>query len=113
MEHERRPFQEEELRHKPLSNEDAYFKKLDEERKRARELKQQARRMVCGRADRPPEGCPLEHVDYHGLVADRCSECGGLWLDEHETELLKRGLEEDPKENLFHRWMKNILPYQK
>ena len=112
MEEEHRPKHEHEMRHKPLSREDAYFQKLEEDRLKAIKTKDKPRRMLCGRKDRPADGCPLVHEERHGIIVDACQECGGIWLDAHEAQLIRRTLEQDPKEDLWKRLLKNLLPYQ-
>ena len=105
---ELRPRTEEELRHQPLSKEDIYFKKLEAERLAAKARHEGGEAKLLS----PIDGTPMLLEDFHGMIIHRCATSRGVWLDEHEFDLLRRGLEEDPKENLLQRWMKNILPYQ-
>ena len=92
MSDEDRPITQEELRRK-YSDEDAYFKKLDEERAEAARQRAKARRLRCRREGMPDDGCRLEHVQLWGIEVDRCPHCNGLWLDAHEVEELSRKLE--------------------
>lgn len=79
---------------KPISHEDKYFarheferkKKLEEtaqktmaaeERKRLKEL----HHMHC-----PKCGMNLIEIDYKHLKIDKCSGCGGVWLDSGELD---------------------------
>ncbi len=34
----------------------------------------------------PISGKPMEQLTYKGVVIDRCSESGGIWLDQGELE---------------------------
>lgn len=97
---------EDELRSKPLSKEDAYFRKIEEERLRALAERTAAEhKMIC-----PRDGSELVHENRAGIVVDRCPQCKGAWLDEHEVELLKHVMTED--EGVFKKLLKNLLPYQ-
>ena len=96
---------EDELRSKPLSKEDAYFRKIEEERLKALQERKAALKMIC-----PRDGTELAHENKNGIVVDRCPKCRGAWLDEHEVELLKHVMTED--EGVFKKLLKNLLPYQ-
>ena len=83
---------------KPSRNEDEYFAREDAERIRklkereAVERSEQERKshyMKC-----PKCGATLVTVDLHGVQVDRCPECGGLWLDAGEIDVLMK--HEDP-----------------
>ena len=39
--------------------------------------------MLC-----PVDQCPMPAVEYQGIEVDYCAECGGIWLDAGELELL-------------------------
>lgn len=78
---------------KPTRTEDEYFVKQDAEL-----IKQQRARLDAerARAERrshfmkcPKCGADLQEVDFHHMKIDRCSECGGLWLDKGEMEMLE------------------------
>ena len=36
----------------------------------------------------PKCGGQLEEIDFHHLKIDRCTDCGGVWLDKGEMEML-------------------------
>ena len=88
---------------KPSESEQEYIarieyqrrKKVEEEKHRKMaELEKQQRKelhfMHC-----PKCGMKLIEVDYKSLKVDRCSACGGLWLDAGELEAavaLEKGL---------------------
>lgn len=66
--------------------EDEYFRKLDRERVAAAELRQQrGEKLVC-----PKDGNPLQLDRYEGFEVERCTHCGGIWLDRHEAAALHR-----------------------
>jgi uncharacterized protein with PIN domain len=78
---------------KPTRAEDEYFVKQD-----ADLIKQQRARLDAerARAERrshfmkcPKCGADLHEVDFYHMKVDRCSECGGLWLDKGEMEMLE------------------------
>ena len=84
--------------HKPSDKEDEYIKKqefqklkdlrseLDAKREKERKKRQkEAHWMKC-----PKCGSDLEEVKYQDVAIDRCGECGGLWLDQGELELLAK-----------------------
>jgi hypothetical protein len=100
---------EDELRSRPLSKEDAYFRKVEEERLKAIELRKAEKRLVC-----PHDQTPLVHENRHGIVVDACPSCKGIWLDDHEAELLRHVMQKETEhgESLWKRVMKNLLPYQ-
>lgn len=52
------------------------------------------RRAEAARQDQPPRRCPadgaaMDLVAVHGVVIDRCSACGGVFLDPGELEALR------------------------
>jgi len=79
---------------KPSKNEDEYFllqdaelikaqrEKLDADRT-ARE--RQAHRMKC-----PKCGADLKETQFQHLKVDVCTDCGGMWLDAGEMEMIGR-----------------------
>lgn len=78
---------------KPSRNEDEYFVKQDAEL-----IKEQRHRLDAerSRAERrshfmkcPKCGADLTETEFHHLKIDRCTECGGLWLDKGEMEMLE------------------------
>ncbi len=98
---------------KPSRNEDEYFAKQSAELVKARreeqerEEKEAARKlhhMKC-----PKCGMDLATETYHGIEIDRCSTCGGMWLDAGEAEdLLRR--EDAGVINIFRSIMKGVGP---
>lgn len=110
MEEDLRARHEDELRSKPLSKEDAYFRQVEEERLKAIQLRKQAeKRLLC-----PHDGTQLVHENRHGIVVDHCPSCKGIWLDDHEAELLRHVMQQQSEhgESLWKRVLKNLLPYQ-
>lgn len=91
-----------------FTNEDEYFRKLDEARIAAGKHRNLTRKMVCRRDDRPEDGCELESVQLHGMEVDRCATCGGVWLDAHEVEELLRSETKQP--GLFQRFAEMLVP---
>jgi hypothetical protein len=77
---------------KPSQNEDEYFARLDAEIIK----KQQAERLKAATAAErkshymrcPKCGADLETIERHGVSIDRCNECGGVWLDNGELDLI-------------------------
>ena len=83
---------------KPSEKEEEYFigmefekkKKLEEEKhKKLGEVEKkklkQLHYMRC-----PKCGMELIEIYYNGVHTDKCSECGGLWLDAGEFEALSK-----------------------
>ncbi len=78
---------------KPSRNEDEYFVRLDAERMRERRARLDEERLKQERTVHynkcPKCGCDLVERDHHGVKMDQCSECGGIWLDKGEMELIE------------------------
>ena len=92
LEYERRKkIEQEKLIEESLSGEDEREKKLDEEKKRLKELHY----MKC-----PKCGMQLIEIDYRGIKVDKCSGCEGIWLDAGELEAVSK-LEKTGLEKLF------------
>ena len=79
---------------KPSDAEDAYFARLEFEKKqkvieeRERQIKEEERRrlrdlhhMRC-----PKCGMELVEIEYREVKIDKCSVCAGIWLDSGELE---------------------------
>ena len=82
LEYERRKkIEQEKLIEESLSGEDEREKKLDEEKKRLKELHY----MKC-----PKCGMQLIEIDYRGIKVDKCSGCEGIWLDAGELEAVSK-----------------------
>lgn len=79
---------------KPSSHEDEYFAKLDYERKQKLEVEKQ--KELAGEEKKrlkethymccPKCGMNLIEIDYENIKIDKCSSCGGIWLDAGEME---------------------------
>lgn len=78
---------------KPSRNEDEYFARqeaelLEKQRaaaaKAAAEAERRTHFMKC-----PKCGHDLETVHYESIAIDRCTNCGGVWLDPGELEQLR------------------------
>ena len=70
--------------------------KADQERKgKERQQRKQAHWMKC-----PKCGGDLRETAMGEMKADRCSECGGVFLDAREVEILLAA----SKGTVFHRW---------
>ncbi len=88
---------------KPSESEEEYIARIEyQRRKKAEQEKQQRmaeeeklRRKELHFMHCPKCGMKLIEVDYHSLKIDRCSACGGVWLDAGELEAavaLEKGL---------------------
>lgn len=77
---------------KPSRNEDEYFVKMDAELLKARRAKLDAERLQQERSASfmkcPKCGGALAERDMHSIKVDQCAECGGIWLDKGEMEML-------------------------
>ncbi|MCP4041471.1 MAG: zf-TFIIB domain-containing protein [Gammaproteobacteria bacterium] len=90
--------------------EDKYFerkeyehrkKKLDEDHKKLKtsqrkELKK-LHYMRC-----PKCGMELVEIDFKGIEIDKCSECGGIYLDNGELELLLKPKKKKLLDHVLH-----------
>ncbi len=79
---------------KPSSNEEEYFLKQDAELVKQLRARLDAERQAAERKSHymkcPKCGADLkEHIVNH-VAVDICSECGGMWLDAGELELLRK-----------------------
>ena len=78
---------------KPSRNEDEYFAKLDADlmkERRARldeERRKQERHSHYNKC--PKCGCDLAEREHSGVKIDECPECGGMWLDKGELEMIE------------------------
>jgi len=77
---------------KPSRNEEEYFARrnaelIAEQRAKLDETRQNRERashfMKCPRC-----GADLREREYHHVRIDECNECGGMWLDKGELEML-------------------------
>ncbi|HEY0972401.1 MAG TPA: zf-TFIIB domain-containing protein [Gemmatimonadales bacterium] len=77
---------------KPSRNEDEYFVRLDAELLKQRRAELDAQRAATNAAT-PPQ-CPHGHGDLtqrelESVIVDICPECGGMWLDAGELDLIR------------------------
>ncbi len=84
---------------KPSEKEEEYFARMDFERKK--KLEEEKHRKL-GESEKiklkelhymrcPKCGMELIEIIYNGIHTDKCSECGGIWLDAGEFETLSMG----------------------
>ena len=75
-------------------NEDEYFLKHDAELVKELRAKRHDERKTAERKSHfmkcPRCGADLKQVDREHVAVDVCPDCGGLWLDAGELELLKK-----------------------
>lgn len=43
----------------------------------------------------PVDGAPMNKEVVHKLVLDRCTQCGGVWLDAEELDAIKKAASQD------------------
>lgn len=94
---------------KPSKPEDEYFKKLEEEKiKELREKLNKERENVRREREKqihwmkcPKCGSDLKEEEMNKVMIDRCTSCGGIWLDKGELELIIKG-EENFLNSLFN-----------
>lgn len=83
---------------KPSRNEDEYFAKADAELLKAQRARLDAERAAAEKEERrkahymkcPKCGEDLREEAHGHIMIDRCSNCGGVWLDAGELELAGR-----------------------
>lgn len=80
------------IEHKPSSNEDEYFLKLDAERIKEMRTKLDGERAQAERKSHymkcPKCGGTLKETDFQHIKVDICSDCSGIWFDAGEVEML-------------------------
>ena len=78
----------------PSTNEDEYFLKQDAELVKELRAKRAAEREEAERQSHfmkcPKDGADLKEVKNADVSVDVCSECGGVWLDAGELDLLRK-----------------------
>ena len=78
----------------PSHNEDEYFLKHDAELVKELREKRHAERKTAERKSHfmkcPRCGADLKQLDREHVAVDVCGECGGMWLDAGELELLSK-----------------------
>lgn len=83
---------------RPSANEDLHFARQEAERSRhlANEHKskllvqEQERERTLHFMKCPKCGMRLEEVAVAGVRLDKCSGCGGIWLDKGELEIIRK-----------------------
>jgi hypothetical protein len=78
---------------KPSRNEEEYFARLDAELMKERRSRLDAERVKSERSTHfnkcPRCGCDLTPREHHHVKVDECRECGGVWLDKGELEMIE------------------------
>lgn len=78
---------------KPSRNEDEYFARLDAELMKERRAKLDDQRLSRERESHlhkcPSCGSDLEAREHHHVKVDECMDCGGMWLDKGELEMIR------------------------
>jgi uncharacterized protein len=79
--------------HKPSRNEDEFFAKQDAELLKAQRARLDSERARAERKSHymrcPKCGADLVETDFHHIKIDKCPECGGIWFDRGEMEMLE------------------------
>ena len=57
----------------------------------------------------PVDGAVMAKDVIHNLVIDRCDQCGGVWLDGGELDLLKEVLSAGASEDIAHAMMLGMM----
>jgi ribosomal protein S27E len=77
-----------------MANEDEYFHKEDAELLKALRAKNDAERAAAERKSHfmkcPKCGNDLKEVSQDHVAVDVCANCGGLWLDAGELDVLRK-----------------------
>jgi uncharacterized protein len=81
-----------EFRRKKKAEEEKQREIAEEEKKKLKELHY----MKC-----PKCGMELIEIDYKGMKVDKCSGCGGIWLDAGELEAISK-VEKKVLDKWFH-----------
>jgi len=78
---------------KPSKNEHEYFVRRDAELMKQRRAELDEQRQKRERASHlhkcPRCGCDLKERQHHHIKVDECVECGGMWLDKGEIEMIR------------------------
>jgi len=81
------------IEEKPSRNEDEYFARLDAELMKDRRARLDEERLKQERTVHfnkcPKCGCDLKEREQQGVKIDECQECGGIWLDKGELEMIE------------------------
>ncbi|HWO42526.1 MAG TPA: zf-TFIIB domain-containing protein [Candidatus Eisenbacteria bacterium] len=78
------------------AKEDIYFAERDRElieklRRRLKKVEKRNEELCCPRCSAAMEG-----YTFHGFALDRCSRCGGIWMDKGELEGVLRRMSRGP-----------------
>ncbi|MGH7560084.1 MAG: zf-TFIIB domain-containing protein [Gemmatimonadales bacterium] len=83
---------------KPSRNEDEYFAREEAEKIARLRAQEERSRIATERKSHymkcPKDGSDLKTIEFHAIQVDHCGECGGLWLDRGEVDVLLK--HEDP-----------------
>lgn len=78
---------------KPSKNETEYFARLDAELMKQRRAALDTERTKTERSAHfnkcPKCGCDLTEREHHHVKVDECLECGGVWLDKGELNMIE------------------------
>ena len=78
---------------RPSRNEDEYFVRRDAELIKERRARLDAERALQERSSHrnkcPRDGADLVERTHHHVKIDECPECGGVWLDKGELQMLE------------------------
>jgi hypothetical protein len=81
------------MEEKPSKNEDEYFARRDAELMKDRRAKLDAERSSRERIAHynkcPRCGADLSEREHHHVKLDECGECGGIWLDKGELDMMQ------------------------
>ena len=87
------------------AKEDSYFERRNQEALERLRQKNSDKPLMS-----PVTGKPMEKVALHGVVIDRCTESGGIWLDAGELEQIIASLKGGSgKEGETHNWVTDFL----
>ena len=80
------------IQEKPSRNEEEYFARRNAELIKEQRAKLDQSRLSQERASHymkcPKCGSDLAEREFHHVRIDECRECGGMWLDKGEVEML-------------------------
>lgn len=78
---------------KPSRNEDEYFARLDAELMKQRRAKLDEQRVATELESHlhkcPRCGSDLKEREHHNVKVDECLDCGGVWLDKGELDMIR------------------------
>jgi hypothetical protein len=78
---------------KPSKNETEYFARLDAELMKQRRAALDTERTKRERATHlnkcPKDGSDLTEREHHHVKVEECPECGGIWLDKGELDMIE------------------------